>query len=244
MDLDGVVYRGRDPVPGAAEFIDRWRGRGVRFAFLTNRSGRAPLEVAGHLRSLGIPCQPDEVLTSATATARHLGKGSVYAIGGEGLRAALRQHGLTLTDSEPDYVVVGGDSSITYDKLVIAVRLIRNGARFVATNADRLVNTQTGVVPANGAIVQALAYATGIQPMIVGKPEPIMIRQAIELLAVSKGEVILIGDNLETDIEAGRRAGIRTVHLLTGISSGPQVTLRGYQELEDHLSSLRDDDRN
>jgi 4-nitrophenyl phosphatase len=242
MDLDGVVYRGRRPVHEAPEFIDRWQKRNVHFAFITNRSGRKRLDIVAHLREIGVECRPEQVLTSATVTASHLGQGSVYAIGGDGLLEELHLQGLNFTEQNPDYVVVGGDPLITYDKLVTAVRLIIGGAQFVATNADRLVDTETGVVPGNGAIVHAVAYATGIQPQIIGKPEPLIIMEAIKRLGVSKDKVLLVGDNLETDVEAGRRAGVQTVHLLTGISSGRHVTKRDYGELDEYLRQLQEED--
>jgi HAD superfamily hydrolase (TIGR01457 family) len=218
LDLDGVVYHGRVPVPGAVELIRRWRGRGIGIRYITNRSGRTPEAVAAHLAALGVPCDPGEVLTSALATALHLGPCRAFVIGEQGLVEVLGRHGIAVTDTDPAYVIVGGDSTVDYAKLTRAVRLVLAGAKLIATNPDRLVNTETGVVPGNGSIVAAIAYATRAEPTVIGKPEPTLVELALEQLGAARDEALLVGDNLETDIEAGRRAGVRTVHLLTGIS--------------------------
>jgi 4-nitrophenyl phosphatase len=218
LDLDGVVYHGRVPVPGAVDFIRRWRGRGVGVRYITNRSGRTPEAVAGHLAALGVPCEPEEVLTSAVATALELGPCRVAVIGEPGLVDVLVRYGIEVTDEEPDCVVVGGTPALDYGAMTRAVRHVLAGARLIATNPDRLVNAESGVVPGNGSIVAAIAYATRAVPTVIGKPEPTLVELALEQLGAGPDEALLVGDNLETDIEAGRRAGVRTVHLLTGIS--------------------------
>lgn len=247
LDLDGVVYHGRVPVPGAVDFIRRWRGRGVGIRYITNRSGRTPEAVAGHLADLGVPCDPSEVLTSAVATALRLGPCRVSVIGEPGLIEVLGRHRIEITDDDPACVVVGGDSTVDYAKLTRAVRHVLAGARLVATNPDRLVNAETGVVPGNGSIVAAIAYATRTEPTVIGKPEPTLVELALEQLGAARDEALLIGDNLETDVEAGRRAGVRTVHLLTGISAAgerpagapePTWTARDFTELEDLVSRI------
>lgn len=247
LDLDGVVYHGRVPVPGAVEFIRRWRGRGVGIRYITNRSGRTPETVAGHLAALGVPCDPGEVLTSAVATALHLGPCRASVIGEPGLIDVLGRHGIEVTEADPACVIVGGDSTFDYEKLTRAVRHVLAGARLIATNPDRLVNTETGVVPGNGSVVAAIAYATRAEPTVIGKPEPTLVELALEQLGAAPGEALLIGDNLETDVEAGRRAGVRTVHLLTGISRAgdrppgapePTWTARDFGELDEVVARL------
>lgn len=247
LDLDGVVYHGRVPVPGAVEFIRRWRGRGIGIRYITNRSGRSPEAVASRLAALGVPCEPGEVLTSAVATALYLGPCRAFVIGEPGLVEVLGRHGIEVTDSDPACVIVGGDSSVDYAKLTRAVRHLLAGARLIATNPDRLVNDETGVVPGNGSIVAAIAYATRAVPTVIGKPEPTLVRLALEQLGAAPGEALLVGDNLETDVEAGRRAGVRTVHLLTGISRPgerpaaapePTWTARDFGELEELVRKL------
>ncbi len=250
LDLDGVVYHGRVPVPGAVEFIRRWRGRGVGIRYITNRSGRTPEAVAAHLAALGVPCDPSEVVTSAVATALKLGPCRAFVIGEPGLVEVLGRHGIEVGDIDPACVIVGGDSTVDYAKLTRAVRLVLAGARLIATNPDRLVNVETGVVPGNGAIVAAIAYATRAEPTVIGKPEPTLVQLALEQLGAAPDEALLVGDNLETDIEAGRRAGVRTVHLLTGISKPsdrspgapePTWTARDFGELETLVARLAPD---
>jgi 4-nitrophenyl phosphatase len=219
FDLDGTIYRGSQAVPGAAEFVRRVIGHGIKVLFVTNRSNRTPETVCTQLQGYGISCTTNNILTSAQATARHLQSGRVFFIGEEGLEQALLQAGLTLDHQRPDYVVVGFDRAVDYAKIEKATRLIRTGARFIATNPDKAVNADGGISPGNGAIVAAIAAATGETPVVVGKPERAIIDIALERMGLSPEHVILVGDNLETDIRAGINAGIRTVLILTGVST-------------------------
>ncbi|NQT91754.1 MAG: HAD-IIA family hydrolase [Lentisphaerae bacterium] len=219
LDLDGTVYSGDHEVPGAGEFIRRMSERGIRSFFVTNRSNRPPQEVTAQLVEHGIPCTPEDVLTSGEATALYLGSGSVYCVGEEGLRKALEDQGLSITENNPDYVVVSFDRGFSYDKLFLACNLIDGGARFIATNPDRKLKTADGLRPGTGAIVAAVEAGSGAEPIIIGKPEKLIFEIALERLGLEKDEVIAVGDNVDTDILAGVRAGIRTVLLLTGISS-------------------------
>jgi 4-nitrophenyl phosphatase len=219
LDLDGTVYHGDSEVPGASGFVRRAADQGRRCLFVTNRASRTPGEIAAHLRDYNIPCEPGDVLTSAEATARHLGGGRVYCIGGQGLRQALMNAGFTVTADSPDHVVVSFDTGFDYEKLATAARLIRGGARYVATNPDKALVTDQGLMPGTGSIVAAVTTACGVEPLIVGKPERLIFDIAVARLGLPKEEVVAVGDNLETDIPAGHRAGIRTVLLLTGVSS-------------------------
>jgi 4-nitrophenyl phosphatase len=219
FDLDGTIYRGSQAVPGAAAFVSRAVERGIKVLFVTNRSNRTPETVCTQLQSYGISCTTDNILTSAQATARHLQSGSVFFIGEEGLEQAFLQAGLTLDHQRPDYVVVGFDRAINYAKIEKATRLIRAGARFIATNPDKAVNADGGISPGNGAIVAAIAAATGQTPFVVGKPERAIIDIALERMGLSPEHVILVGDNLETDIRAGINAQIRSILILTGVST-------------------------
>lgn len=219
LDLDGTVYRGDHEVPGAGAFISRMKERGIRSFFVTNRSNRPPQEVCAQLREYGIRCAPEDVLTSGEATALHLGSGSVYYVGEEGLRQSLESQGLSITEDDPDYVVVSFDRGFSYDKLFLACNLIDAGARFIATNPDRKLKTEDGLHPGTGAIVAAVEAGSGVKPVVIGKPEKLIFEIALERLGLEKEEVIAVGDNMATDIPAGVRAGIRTVLLLTGISS-------------------------
>lgn len=218
LDLDGTVYRGKDPVPGAADFVARLAGRGIPYLFVTNRANRTPEAVCDQLRAMAIDCEPAQVLTSAQATARFLGGGSAYCVGEPALPEALEAAGIAVTDRQPDAVVVGLDSQVTYAKLERATRLILAGARFVATNTDHLLSNHDGFSPGNGAIVAAIAKATSLEPIVVGKPERPIIDAAIELLGVAREGAIVIGDNPATDVLAAQRAGVRSVLILTGIA--------------------------
>lgn len=219
LDLDGTVYRGSQAVPGAARFLERLRSEGVPHLFVTNRANRTPEEICRRLRLLAIPCDEDEVLTSAQATAEWMGSGSVYMIGEEGMERALLERGLKVTDRDPDYVVVSLDTSVDYERLERASLLIRGGARFVSTNPDLVVNTDKGLSPGNGAICRAIAAATGVEPFVVGKPEKVIMEIALRRLGLPREETVLVGDNLATDIAAGVAAGVKTALLLTGVSS-------------------------
>ena len=223
LDLDGTVYRGEEAVPGAADFVLRLKAQGRKCLFVTNRSSRSPTAVRNHLRDLGIPCRASDVLTSAQATGQYLKKGSVFCIGEAGLRQELRKAGLTIADDTADYVVVGLDRHFTYAKMKRACNLILGGAKFIATNPDKRMPLASEVVPGTGAIVAAIAVASGTEPLTIGKPEPLIIELAVARLGLRKKDVIVVGDNLETDVPAGHRAGVRTALLLTGLSKRRDV---------------------
>jgi len=219
LDLDGTVYYGPREVPGAAAFVRRLEDRGVAYLFVTNRANRTPGEICGHLQEYGIACTQEHILTSAQATAEHLGSGSVYYVGEEGLRLALQEVGLAITEASPDAVVVSFDRGFTYDKLERACRLIDAGARFIATNPDKALKMENGLAPGTGAIVAAVAAGCGQEPVVIGKPEPLIFEIALRRLGLAGEDVIAVGDNVDTDIEAGHAAGIRTALLLTGVST-------------------------
>jgi 4-nitrophenyl phosphatase len=218
LDLDGTVYVGERAVPGAAAFVARARRWGLHCLFVTNRASRTPATVARQLRLLGIPCRASDVFTSADATANHIRRGSVFMVGERGLRVALRKAGIVLTDKRPDWVVVSLDRAFTYRKLATATRCIGAGSRFIATNADRGLPTEAGLVPGTGAHVAAMSAATGRAPLVIGKPQPAIMRMALRHMGLRARDVISVGDNVETDVPAGIRAGMRTALLLTGVS--------------------------
>lgn len=247
LDLDGTVYCGESEVPGAAAFVAGARERGLRCLFVTNRASRPPSAVARHLRSLGIACSADHVFTSAQATALYLGGGSAFMIGETGLRTALAAQGVALTAERPDAVVASFDRRFTYAKLRTAAMLILGGSRFIATNADRALPTEDGLVPGTGSIVAAVAAACGREPVVVGKPQPLILKMALRRLGLKASEVLNIGDNIETDVPAGLRAGIPTVLMLTGVTRAraarraplrPDWTVRDYAALTRLLDRL------
>lgn len=223
LDLDGTVYRGREEVPGAARFIGRLPQWGVKPLFVTNRANRTPAAICEQLKAYGIACAEDNVLTSAQATAQFLPRGSVFYIGEEGMRQALDRAGFPIVEENPDYAIVSFDREFNYATMKRVCRMICGGAKFIATNPDKCLHTERGVVPGTGAIVAAVAAGCGKDPMIIGKPERRIFDMAIERLGVPRDEVVAVGDNLATDIPAGRNAGIRTVLLTTGASTRADV---------------------
>lgn len=223
LDLDGTVYRGKTEVPGAARFIEQLKEQGMKPLFVTNRSNRTPEHIRAQLNDCRIDCATENILTSAHATVRYIKQGTVFCIGEEGLVRALEEAGLTITDQSPDYVVVGFDRSFTYEKMKKACNLICNGAKYIATNPDKALRIENGVLPGTGAIVAAITAGSGVEPVIIGKPEKLIIEMALDRLGMRKEEVIAVGDNLETDIPAGAQAGVRTALILTGISTREDI---------------------
>lgn len=219
FDLDGTIHRGNDPIPGAAAFVSRLSSKAIPYLFVTNRANRTPEVICEHLRRFGIPCQPDNILTSALATANFVQKGRVFCIGEDGLRKALREAQVIFDDENPEYVVVGIDRAINYEKIEKAATLIRSGARFVATNPDKVLNSERGLSPGNGAIVAAIAAASGAEPLFIGKPERTIFDRALKRINLFRDEVLFVGDSLESDIKGGIGADIRTVLILTGVST-------------------------
>jgi len=219
LDLDGTVYFEDRQVPGAARFVNWLDEAGILYLFVTNRSNRPPLEVCEHLRSYGIRCNPDQVLTSGQATAEYLGGGKVFCIGEAGLDLAMNEAGLEITDDRPDYVVVSFDRGFTYEKLKKACALIHAGARFIATNPDKALKIEGGISPGTGAIVAAVAAGCGEEPVVVGKPGRLIFDIGVRRLGLARESVVAVGDNIETDVAAGINARIRTALILTGITT-------------------------
>jgi len=223
LDLDGTVYLGDEQVPGAADFVSFLDGLGIRCLFVTNRSNRTPEDVAAHLQEYGIPCGVEHVLTSSQATVQYLKSGSAYVIGEEGLTSELLKAGFTITDQAPDHVVVSLDRQFSYDKLTTACRLISQGSTFVATNPDKSLKVESGLMPGTGSLVAAVEAASGTKPLVIGKPERLIMDMSLARLGLDADEVLAVGDNIHTDIPAGARAGMRTVLLLTGVTKRDDV---------------------
>lgn len=243
FDLDGTVYSGDHAIPGASEFF---AALDLPYLFVTNRGNRTPGQVCDQLVSMGVQCKPENVLTSSQVVPLVLSAGSrVFCIGEQGLVDELNAVGMTIvTDASPvEAVVVSFDRAISYDKLTMAVRHILGGARFIATNDDQIITTPEGVLPEAGPIVAAVSNATGKSPEIVGKPHKPIVTAALERMGTYASEVILIGDNLLTDILTGKNHGLKTALILTGVSSATDVQELGIQpdwiiENYAHLSRL------
>ena len=233
IDMDGVIYRGSDLVPGADLFIKTLIERDLPFLFLTNNSQRTRRDVATKLCRMGIPVEEQHVFTCAIATARFLAQqkpnGTAYVIGEGGLTNALHVNGYSVVDHSPDYVVVGEARSITLEMLEAAVQMILDGAKLVATNLDPNGPTKDGTRPGCGATVAYLETATGFRALSVGKPSPVMMRMARKDLGLATSETIMIGDTMETDILGGVQMGYRTVLVLSGGTSKSDVGRYAYR---------------
>ncbi|WP_397428939.1 HAD-IIA family hydrolase [Pseudofrankia sp. BMG5.37] len=233
LDLDGVVYRGDGAVPHAAEAIAAAGGRGMRSAYVTNNALRTPEGVAARLTAFGVPARPDEVITSAQAAAHVLAErlpagAAVLVVGGEGLRAAVAAEGLTPVTSagdQPLAVVQGFDPELTYQRLSEAALAVRAGALWVASNADLTVPTERGLAPGNGALVAMVRAATGAEPLVTGKPEPAMHAESVRRSGARRP--VIVGDRLDTDIEAGARTGTPTLLVLTGVATPAELLATG-----------------
>lgn len=220
VDMDGVIYRGSELIPGAADFICRLHDEDVPFLFLTNNSQRTRRDVATKLRRMGIEASDRHVFTCAMATARFLAKqkpeGTAYVIGEGGLHQALHENGYAVVDKSPDYVVVGECRTVTLEMLEHAVQFILDGAKLIGTNLDPNCPTQTGTRPGCGATLAFLETATGKKALSLGKPSPVMLRSARKELGLTTSQTIMIGDTMETDILGGVQMGYRTVLVLSG----------------------------
>jgi NagD protein len=232
-DMDGVIYHGNRLIPGALGFVQRLQAGGHRFLFLTNNSRWTPRDLKHKVDQMGISVDEAAFHTSALATADFLSRqkprGTAYVIGGAGLSNALYHVGFTLTEQNPDYVVVGETRSYDYEKIEHAVRLILAGARFVATNPDLTGPTELGIVPACGALVAPIELATGKKPYFVGKPNPLMMQTALRALGSHSDETFMVGDRMDTDIIAGTEAGMKTILVLSGVTTRELIETYPYR---------------
>ena len=223
IDMDGVIYHGNQLIPGVIEFIGWLEAQKKKFLFLTNSSERSPRELQQKLERLGIRVGEEHFYTSALATAAFLKSqqpgGSVFAIGESGLINALYDAGLTMNDVNPDYVVVGESKAYTYDKITHAIRLVLNGAKLIGTNPDVTGPTDQGLVPATGALMAPIELATGSKAYYVGKPNPLIMRNALKKLDCRREDAVIIGDRMDTDIIAGIESEIETVLVLSGVTA-------------------------
>jgi len=223
IDMDGVLYRGRRPLPGAKEFLGHLEEREIAYTLVTNNATRTPEEYVAVLKEMGIEVSPRRILTSALATADYLENilpqgARLYLIGEEGLYSALAAQGFEFGERNIEAVVVGMDRQVTYEKLKTATIAIRQGARFIGTNPDKSFPAEEAIVPGAGAILAAIEAVTGVKPTVIGKPEPILFQMALQRMGAREEETAVIGDRLETDILGGQRCGLTTILLLTGVT--------------------------
>ncbi|MCX6129109.1 MAG: HAD-IIA family hydrolase [Proteobacteria bacterium] len=221
IDMDGVVYRGTQLIPGALEFIELLHELKIPFMFLTNNSQRTPTDIATRLQRMGFRVTQDHIFTSALATASYLAhhkpKGTAYVIGEGGLLSALDRLGIAIVDHNPDFVVVGEGRTMTLEAMEKAVQMVNDGAKLIATNLDPSCPTQDGGIrPGCGAYVKMIEEATGFKAFSPGKPSPVIFRAARKRLGLQTGETIMVGDTMETDILGGDQLGFRTILVLSG----------------------------
>ena len=223
MDMDGVLVREEDPIPGAPEFLGRLQELGIPFLLLTNNSMYTPRDLAARLRRSGLDVPEESIWTSALATARFLEDqrpgGSAFVVGEVGLTTALHAAGYTLTDSDPDYVVLGETRTYSFERITRAIRLVGEGARFIATNPDNVGPSADGPLPATGSVAALISRATGVAPYYVGKPNPLMMRSALNAIDAHSEDTAMIGDRMDTDIVAGLEAGLEAILVLTGVTA-------------------------
>jgi 4-nitrophenyl phosphatase len=223
IDMDGVLYRGKEVIPGTGGFLGFLRDRGIGFVLATNNSTRTPQQYVDKLADMGVKVRSREILTSAQATAGYLATSTppgtrIFVVGMDGLWAALHEAGFELVEDRAEYVVVGMDFTICYERLAQASLQIRAGARFIGTNPDRTFPSEQGIVPGAGALMAFLEAATGVTPTIIGKPGTALLEQAMARMGAHATTTGMLGDRLETDILGGQRARLLTVLVLSGVT--------------------------
>lgn len=224
IDADGVLWRGRQPLPGVAEFFDFLHARQIPYIIATNNSARPEADVVEKLARVGARIEESRVLTSSQATVLCLPRLAPHArrvlvVGGEWLGIVLTRAGYQIVEQDADAVIVGIDWNLTYDKLKRATREIRRGAKFIGTNADKTFPSEDGIVPGAGSILAALEAASETAPVVIGKPERTMFDIAVEKMGVAPELTATLGDRLETDIEGGHRAGLKSILVMTGVTT-------------------------
>ncbi|MFC4411374.1 TIGR01457 family HAD-type hydrolase [Chungangia koreensis] len=227
FDLDGTVYRGDEPILEAVEFVNKLTRSGINPFFVTNNASKTPAQLLAKLTSYGIKTSESQIMTSAIAASLFIKEqhpdARVYMIGEAGLHDALVSQELNLVEKDADVFVMGIDRDITYEKLARACVEVRNGAKFIATNSDKVFPTERGLIPGNGSFVALIEAATDVKALYIGKPQPHLLEAIMVKHGFTKEEMVMIGDNYTTDILAGINFGIDTVHVNTGVTSAEQV---------------------
>jgi NagD protein len=226
--MDGVLISGTAVIPGADGFIQRLQKAGAKYLVLTNNPRHTTRDLAHKLQAMGLPIPEESIFTSAMATARFLNSqrpnGTAFVIGDIGLTSAIHNIGYIITDQDPDYVVLGETDTYNLDQITRAIRLIAAGARFIATNPDPNGPGTDGIVPACGALAAMVQRATSVNPFFVGKPNPLMMRMALNYLGVHSENTVMIGDRMDTDVVAGVQSGLETILVLSGVTNEEDVT--------------------
>jgi NagD protein len=247
MDMDGVLVHEETVIPGADRFLTGLRERGLPFLVLTNNSIYTRRDLAARLRASGLEVPEEAIFTSALATARFLEEqrpgGSAFVIGESGLTTALHDAGYTLTERNPDYVVLGETRVYSFGRITQAIRLIVNGARFIATNPDPTGPSTEGPLPATGSVAALISRATGVDPYFVGKPNPLMMRTALNTLDAHSESTAMIGDRMDTDVVSGLEAGLETILVLSGVTTRAAAERFPYRasRIVDSVADLADE---
>ena len=247
MDMDGVLVHEAAVLPGADRFLARLKQLERPHLLLTNNSIYTRRDLAARLRASGLEVEEDAIWTSALATARFLDsqrpQGTAFVVGESGLTTALYQVGYTLTDRDPDYVVLGETRTYSFERITQAIRLITDGARFIATNPDPTGPSPSGPLPATGAVAALITRATGVDPYSVGKPNPLMMRSALNALEAHSETTAMIGDRMDTDIVAGLEAGMEAILVLTGVTTRAEAERFPYRpsRIVDSVADLVDE---
>lgn len=234
LDMDGVLIRGRTPIPGAPEFLARLEAAGVRFLVLTNNPIYTPIDLAHRLKTAGLDIPADRIFTSSMATARFLKsqrpKGTTaFVVGESGLTEPLHQAGVVITETSPEYVVLGETKRYDFEEITRAVRHLAAGAHFIATNPDPSGPSEGGLTPACGAMAALMAEASGVKPFFIGKPNPLMMRSALNHLGVHSEDTVMVGDRMDTDVIGGLEAGMDTILCLSGVTQREDIGKFSFQ---------------
>ena len=246
-DMDGVLIREGEMIPGADRFLHALRENGIGFMVLTNNSIHTPRDLAARLSATGLDIPADRIWTSATATAHFLSQqrreGTAYVVGESGLTTALHAAGWVLTDSDPEFVVLGETRTYSFQAITTAINLIARGARFICTNPDVTGPAPEGILPATGSVAALITAATGREPYYIGKPNPVMMRSALNTIGAHSERAVMIGDRMDTDVKSGLEAGMRTILVRSGIADDAEVDRYPYRPIKvvDSIADLVDD---
>jgi NagD protein len=244
MDMDGVLVHEEQAIPGAERFISALRERELPFLVLTNNSIYTRRDLAARLAASGLHIPEEAIWTSALATADFLSDqrpgGSAFVIGEAGLTTALHEAGYTMAERDPDYVILGETRTYSFERITRAIRLIYQGARFIATNPDNVGATLEGPLPATGSVAALISRATGVEPYFVGKPNPLMMRSALNAIGAHSETTAMIGDRMDTDMVSGLEAGLHAILVLTGVTTRQEAERYPYRpsEIVDSVADL------
>lgn len=245
-DMDGVLIREGEMIPGAERFLHGLEEHGVPYMVLTNNSIHTPRDLAARLRTTGLNIPPERIWTSATATAHFLSSqeknGTAYVVGESGLTTGLHAAGWILTNTNPEFVVLGETRTYSFEAITTAINLINEGARFICTNPDVTGPAPHGILPATGAVAALITTATGKEPYFVGKPNPVMMRSALNTIGAHSEHTVMIGDRMDTDVKAGLEAGLKTILVRSGISDDAEITRYPYRptRVVDSIADIAD----